>query len=120
VVAGQADALRRAGRAGEAGAAAARAAARFEEVLARLPLAYADHAASFYLGPGRDAGRALELAKVNAANRPTDEAVELWLTAAQAAGSAAETCAAATRAAGLTHATSALRERAAAALRGCR
>jgi hypothetical protein len=120
VLAGQADALRRAGRAEEAAAAAARARARFEEVLTRLPLAYADHAASFYLGPGRDAGRALELAKANAANRPTDEAVELWLSAAQAAGSAIETCAAAARAGGLRHATSALRERATAATRGCR
>ena len=119
VIAGQADALRRSGRAAESDATAARARARFEEVLARLPLAYADHAASFYLGVGRNPGRALELAKTNAANRPTEEAVELWLTAAQAAGSSAETCAAAARVSTLRHATSALRDRAAAAARGC-
>jgi hypothetical protein len=119
VLAGQADALRRAGRADEATAMAARARARFEEVLARLPLAYADHAASFYLGSGRDAARALELARTNARNRPTDEALELWLTAAQAAASSVDTCDAAAALATRPHAPGALRDRAAAARRGC-
>ena len=119
VLAGRADALRRAGRAEEAATMADRARARFEEVLGRLPLAFADHAASFYLGMGRDAGHALALARVNARNRPTDEAIELWLSAAQAAGSREETCAAAAAAKARPHAAEELRERAATAARGC-
>ncbi|HEY8090650.1 MAG TPA: hypothetical protein VIF09_22465 [Polyangiaceae bacterium] len=119
VLAGEADALRRAGRAADAAAMADRARAGFEQVLSRLPRAYADHAASFYLGVGADAARALILARANAENRPTDEAVELWLTAAQAAASRDDTCAAARRALGLAHATSGLRERAASAAKGC-
>ena len=95
VVAAEADALRRSGRLPEAEAKVSQARARFEEVVTALPEAYADHAASFYLGEGRDAPRALTLARANAANRATSEAVELWLTAAIAAGSAEEQCAAA-------------------------
>jgi tetratricopeptide (TPR) repeat protein len=119
VLAAQGDALRRAGKADEAKAMAARAAARYAEVLARLPLAYADHAASFYLGMGGDPARALELAKRNADNRPTDEAIELWLTAAQAAGSHDATCAAAARALARPHASQELRDRATTAAKGC-
>jgi tetratricopeptide (TPR) repeat protein len=119
VIAGEADALRRAGQTDEAAAAAGRARARFEEVLGRMRLAFADHAAQFFLGMGADPARALSLAKVNVENRPTDEAVELWLTAAQAAGSHADTCAAAARALALVHATDGLRERATAASKGC-
>jgi tetratricopeptide (TPR) repeat protein len=119
VLGGQADALRRAGRADEAKAMAASAAARYSEVLARLPLAYADHAASFYLGMGHDPARALDLAKRNADNRPTDEAIELWLTAAQAAGSHDATCDAAGKALGRPHASQELRDRATAARKGC-
>lgn len=119
VLAGQADALRRAGRLDDAKAMAASAAARYAEVLARLPLAYADHAASFYLGMGHDPARALELAKQNADNRPTDEAIELWLTAAQAAGSKDATCASAAKALARPHASQELRDRATAAHKGC-
>jgi tetratricopeptide (TPR) repeat protein len=119
VLAGQADALRRLGRGDEARAMTSRAAARFEEVLARLPLAYADHAASFYLGMGHDPARALVLAKRNADNRPTDEAIELWLTAAQAASSKDATCAAASKALARPHASQELRDRATDARKGC-
>ncbi len=119
VLGGQADALRRAGRVDEAKAMAAKASDRYAEVLARLPLAYADHAASFYLGMGHDPARALDLAKQNADNRPTDEAIELWLTAAQAAGSRDATCAAAGKALGRPHASQELRDRANAARKGC-
>ncbi len=119
VLSATADALRRSGRTAEADAEASAARARFEEVLARMPLAFADHAASFYLGMGRDPARALELAKQNAENRPTAEAVELWLSAAQAARSAGETCAAAARAGALVRASTELRQRAAVAARGC-
>jgi tetratricopeptide (TPR) repeat protein len=95
VLAAEADALRRAGRRAEASETAARARTRFEEVVATLPRAYADHAASFYLGMGDDAGRALALARANAENRATSEAQALWLTAAMAAGARGEACAAA-------------------------
>ncbi len=47
----------------------------FEEILAKHLLAFADHAAQFYDGSGNDRRRALELARVNAANRPTRRAV---------------------------------------------
>jgi tetratricopeptide (TPR) repeat protein len=117
VLAAEADALRRAGRGPEAEAKASQARARFEEVVAALPRAYADHAASFYLGAGRDPSRALVLAKANAANRPTSEAVELWLTAAIEAGSHDEQCAAAK--APVEHPTASLEELRATA-RGCR
>jgi tetratricopeptide (TPR) repeat protein len=48
---------------------------RFEQVLERHPLAFADHAAEFYAGSGDDCRRALDLARTNVANRPTRRAV---------------------------------------------
>jgi len=53
----------------------ARARLRYEALLARHPLAFADHAAEFYAGSGNDASRALELARANVANRPTRRAI---------------------------------------------
>jgi tetratricopeptide (TPR) repeat protein len=47
----------------------------FNELLGKHLLAFADHAAEFYAGSGNDCRRALELAHVNAANRPTRRAV---------------------------------------------
>jgi hypothetical protein len=51
--------------------------ARFETLLARQPLAFADHAAEFYLGAGADADRAWRLATANYAERKTSRAREL-------------------------------------------
>jgi hypothetical protein len=48
----------------------------FEELLGRHLLAFADHAAEFYAGSGGDRRRALELARINVANRPTRRAVK--------------------------------------------
>jgi hypothetical protein len=48
----------------------------FEALLGRHLLAFADHAAEFYAGSGKDRQRALELARVNVANRPTHHAVK--------------------------------------------
>jgi len=48
----------------------------FDSLLRRYPLAFADHAAEFYAGSGNDCRRALELARTNAANRPTRRAVK--------------------------------------------
>jgi tetratricopeptide (TPR) repeat protein len=48
----------------------------FEALLERHLLAFADHGAEFYAGSGNDWRRALELARVNVANRPTLRAFE--------------------------------------------
>lgn len=64
----------------------ARAARRFEALLARQPLAFADHAAEFYLGAGADPERARSLAQVNLAARPTERAFALAIAAAHATG----------------------------------
>jgi tetratricopeptide (TPR) repeat protein len=58
----------------------------FETLLANHELAFADHAAAFYLGSGADIPRACRLARLNLANRPTLRAFELALRAAKAAG----------------------------------
>ena len=49
---------------------------RFDQLLRRHRLAFADHAAEFYAGSGNDCRRALELARANVANRPTSRAVK--------------------------------------------
>lgn len=66
---------------------------RFERLLAREPLAYADHAAEFYLGVGNDPARAWQLALMNLANRQTSRAITLANRAAQANGWRCDTCA---------------------------
>jgi tetratricopeptide (TPR) repeat protein len=43
----------------------------FEILLERHLLAFADHGAEFYAGSGKDLRRALDLARLNVANRPT-------------------------------------------------
>jgi len=63
----------------------ARARKGYIELARRHPLAFGDHAARFWLGPGKDPARALELAKINVANRATDEAFQLLLDASHAA-----------------------------------
>ena len=57
-------------------------------VLERHPLAFADHGAEFYAGSGSDCRRALELALVNVANRPTLRAFEQAHEMAVSAGDA--------------------------------
>jgi tetratricopeptide (TPR) repeat protein len=63
---------------------------RFESLLARHPLAFADHAAEFYLGPGADAERAWVMAQQNLANRETPRALALAIKAARATGRSPE------------------------------
>ena len=48
----------------------------FEALLGRHLLAFADHAAEFYAGSGNDHRRALQLARVNVANRATHQAIK--------------------------------------------
>jgi tetratricopeptide (TPR) repeat protein len=59
----------------------ARAAKRYNQLLKKHPEAYADHGARFFLGQPR----AIELAKLNLANRHTDEAYQLLIDALLAA-----------------------------------
>jgi tetratricopeptide (TPR) repeat protein len=65
---------------------------RYDSLLARYPLAFADHAAEFYLGPGADPDRAWALARQNLANRETDRAVALAIKAAETSGHYDEAC----------------------------
>jgi tetratricopeptide (TPR) repeat protein len=68
----------------------------FESLLGRHLLAFADHAAEFYAGSGNDWRWALELARVNVANRPTRRAVNrahaIAANGAIAEGDLHETC----------------------------
>jgi tetratricopeptide (TPR) repeat protein len=61
----------------------------YEELLGGHPLAFADHAAEFYAGSGNNHRRALELARLNVANRPTRRAVEQMDAIAASADEAA-------------------------------
>jgi len=67
--------------------------AEWERYVAALPEAFADHAARFYLGVGKDPHRALELARQNFANRPTLQARALVVEASLAAQDAPAACA---------------------------
>ncbi|MEO8843693.1 MAG: tetratricopeptide repeat protein [Kofleriaceae bacterium] len=66
--------------------------AEWERYVTTLPKAFADHAARFYLGVGKNPQRALELARINLANRDVPEARELVIQAALAAGDTAAAC----------------------------
>ncbi len=89
-----ADLLRSDGKTAEASALRARAAARYDELLARHPEAFADHAARFFLAGG-DAKRALALAEKNLAARKSPDAFSLAIEAALAAADPARACSAA-------------------------
>jgi len=72
-----ADIAHAAGDARESALHLAAARSGFEALLARHPLAFADHGAEFYSDGGGDPARALELARLNLTNRQTARAVEL-------------------------------------------
>jgi hypothetical protein len=96
-----------------------RARAGYAALEAKHPLAFADHAARFWLADG-DAPRAWRLAQLNLANRETDESLALALDAAFAAQPpAAEHCALADRAASRPAPSAYLLFAAARAYRGC-
>src|SRR6201999_2231419 len=84
-----ADVLSAQGRFGEADAEMEAARAGFESLLDRHLLAFADHGAEFYAGSGNDCHRALHLARINVANRPTRRALEQAYEIANAAGDVA-------------------------------
>jgi hypothetical protein len=119
VDAAYADVLRRLGRAADAEPPIARARARFEELVRSHPEAFADHAAQFDLGLGHDPARALALARANAQNRRTEPALDLLMTAALAAGTRDEACAAARQGASLPYATATFRATLDATRAGC-
>lgn len=88
-----------------------RASASFDERTAKLPQAYADHAAHFYLGAGKNADKALRHALVNLEARKTPEAYELALRALEANGMKPRACELAAEASALRYATPSLRQR---------
>lgn len=83
----------RLGHAEQARALVQKAALRFDELIARHPQAFADHAARFYLGAGSDPGRAHALARQNLQARKSEAAYALVIEAALQAGAPDEACA---------------------------
>jgi tetratricopeptide (TPR) repeat protein len=81
-----AEALRAKSRSADADKHLRFAGSRFEDLVRRHPLAFADHAAEFYVDSGDDHPRAMELARLNLANRPTLRAFELTYRTTIAAG----------------------------------
>lgn len=96
----------------------ATAKARYDDLLARYPLAFADHAAEFFMGPGEDPARALELAMGNLDQRQNDRAFSIAIAAAKAAGEPALACKFARRA-GSARASVGLRQTSAELLPSC-
>jgi hypothetical protein len=113
-----ADALRQTGDAAGARTYADTAKSHYEALLAKHPEAFWDHAATFYLGIGKDPARAAELAKKNAVLRNTDASLTLWLAAAQT-GAPADICDAAAAVAALPYASSELKANAERAKQTC-
>lgn len=111
--------LEEAGQRFEASGWRGRAAARYSDLVARHPEAFADHGAEFWLGAGGDPKTALVLARRNLAVRETPASYELAAKAALAAGEAAEACEAAERALGFGHVLAPLRELAGRAFEAC-
>jgi tetratricopeptide (TPR) repeat protein len=119
VLAALADAHKRAKHDDEAKKATEAARARYDELLAKHPDAYRDHAARFYLGAGNDTKKALDYAEKNAKLRPTEEAIDLWMAAATAANDKPQICASAVAMKGLRYASETRKRLAAAASNGC-
>jgi tetratricopeptide (TPR) repeat protein len=84
-----ADVLSAQGKLVDAAAQMEAARSGFEALLGRHLLAFADHGAEFYAGSGNDCHRALHLARINVANRPTRRALEQAYDIASSAGNAA-------------------------------
>ncbi|HEV8611175.1 MAG TPA: tetratricopeptide repeat protein [Thermoanaerobaculia bacterium] len=92
-----------AGRPEEARRWRAAAATRYDELIARHPEAFADHAAEFWIAAGGDPKKALALAQTNLRVRRTPRAYELVLQAALAARESAVACDAAVHTGALSH-----------------
>jgi tetratricopeptide (TPR) repeat protein len=84
----------------------------YETFLEQYPLAFADHAAEFFMGPiGADPERGLELALVNLRNRSTPRAYLVAIDAALAAKELAKACELASAAVPLASASANLKAR---------
>lgn len=114
-----AEVYRRRGETGEADALMERAKSRWDALMKVFPEAFADHAARFWLGAGGDRAKALDLAKRNAANRKTEAALDLLLSAALAAGSEESACEAARAGIALPYASSMFRSMASSVAAKC-
>lgn len=114
-----ADAQRRLGLEKESRANLDAAIARYDVLIKAHPEAFADHAATMWLGPGKDAQKALSLAKINASIRTTSESIDLLLTSAIAAKDDAEACAAAKTANALPYPSDDLKTLSASAIKRC-
>lgn len=119
LLAALADAHRRAKHEPEAKKLTEQARARYDELVAKHPEAYRDHAARFFLAAGNDPKKALGLAEKNAQLRPTEEALDLWMGAATAANDKAQICASAIAMKQLRWASETRKRLAAAASNGC-
>ncbi len=92
---------------------------RYAELEKKYPDAFANHAAMFWLGPGKNPAQALDWAKHNLALRQNDEAYSLVLRAALASGSRDDECAFARQAAAFKYAGAPLHLLAAKAFAAC-
>lgn len=96
-----------------------RATKRYDELMAKYPLAFADHVAEFHLHATKDSKKAAEAAKINFANRKTAESFDLYVEALVAAGDVKMACQVADEAAEFKYPTRALRLQRMAAYRAC-
>ncbi|MFN3202906.1 MAG: tetratricopeptide repeat protein [Bradymonadia bacterium] len=64
----------------------------YEALFEAYPLAFVDHGAEFFMGPGADPQRALSLAKTNLEIRQNDRAWLVGIEAALAAGDTTQAC----------------------------
>jgi Tetratricopeptide repeat len=108
-----------AGTANDAVQLRALAAKRYDELIAKHPAAFADHAARFWLDTGGDAKKALALAQKNLATRQTRDAWKLAIEAALAAKDPRTACRLARDAASVAHPDAALHVAAAQAYTAC-
>lgn len=114
-----ADAYKKAKKEKEAKEIGDLAKARYAELVSKHPEAYRDHAARFWLGFGNDPKKALDYAEKNAALRPTEEAIDLWMGAAAAANKKDAVCKSAAAMSKLRWASEPRKRLAAAAISGC-
>lgn len=119
ILAGLADAYKKTKKDAQAKELVDKAKETYEQLLAKHPEAYRDHAARFYLGVGNDPKKALELAEKNATLRQTEEAIDLWMGTAAAADRKDAICKSAAAMNKLRWASEPRKRLAAAAMNGC-
>ena len=98
-------------KAGSGDAMIEKAGAAYDELFAKLPSGYADHAGWFWVTTGNDPKKALTAAQKNIGVRQTADAYELLIAAAEAAKDTAVLCTALKGAKALKYSTPPLKER---------